>query len=423
MRNLRHIIPFLVALFCLAFPNISRAQEANWPWLLDGENFTITGGSANSFFPSIASNGQIYFVVWHQQTDSGFCIYGARVTKGGDLLDPDGIPICSGKNDQMYPSVAWDGVNFLVVWQDRRSGTQWDIYGARVNPEANREEAVLDPDGIPVAVGKSSYDQVSPTLSFDGENYLVVWQGKKNSKARNIYFSMVSKEGKIIKKPALLSPFSKDQAFPSVSFNGEFYLVVWQEKRSNQFWGIVGAIVSPSGEIANNGEEIQISPAVGQKIQWDRWKPEVSWNGEFYLIIWTSQREKDQWSVEGRRFQPYSTEDMDSEDLVLQRDSTSNVFPAILWDDQKKQYLLLWEDDAAGESIIEGASLQMQYDPFVKNDPVPISTSDARNASIPRVSSIGDKILIIWGEVGPEGNWQVYGQRLKRVPDLPVGPR
>lgn len=428
MKTFKQIIPFLMVLLCLAAPNTFWAQDANWPWVFDGENFAITYSSQNSFSPSIASNDQIYFVVWHQKTGSIFNIYGARITKQGNLLDPGGIPICTVNSDQMYPSVAWDGVNFFVVWQDMRSGTEWDIYGARVDPEASAEEAVLDPSGIPIGVGKPSYDQMSPTLSFDGDNYLVVWQGKKNSKIWNICLSVVSKNGELINQnPIPLSPFSKNQVFPAVSFNGDSYFVVWQEGTSSQFWGIVGAIVFPIGEITDPekihirdmlqiSDKIQISPAVGEKVQWDRWRPEVSWNGRTHLITWISQRSKGQWSIESKRFDPIFWI-LDTVDLVLENDSTSNVFPAILWDDQEKEYLLFWEDDLAGS--IYGASLQAQSQPFVVSDAVPISAPDANNPSMPGASRIEDEILIIWEGIGPGGNWQVYGQLLKRQVETP----
>jgi dipeptidyl aminopeptidase/acylaminoacyl peptidase len=423
MRNLRHIIPFLVTLFCFAFPNTFWAQEANWPWVSDGQNFAITSNLENSFYPSIASNDQIYFVAWYQKTDSGFDIYGARITKDGKVIDEVPIPICTAADDQMFPSVAWGGENFLVVWQDRRSGTRWDVYGARVNPEANRgegEEPVLDPDGIPIAVGKSSYDKVSPALSFDGENFLVVWRGKKSSKIWNIYFNLVSsKDGKpIYEKPIALNPSSKNQqASPAVSFNGDSYIIVWQERRSNQFWAIVGAKVFPTGELLSP-EEIEISPAAGQEAVWDRWKPEITWNGRIHLILWTSQREKDGWSIEGKRLEPYFW-NMDSEDLVLESGNTGKAFPAAVWDDGLQQFLLLWEDDAAGESTIYGASLQTGSKPFVESNPKQISASDANSPAIPMVSKSGDGILAIWEEIGPGGNWQIFGRRLKRRVEPP----
>ena len=38
--------------------------------------------------------------------------------------------ISTAANVSSRPAVAFDGTNFLVVWQDLRSGTSTDIYGA-----------------------------------------------------------------------------------------------------------------------------------------------------------------------------------------------------------------------------------------------------------------------------------------------------
>ena len=39
------------------------------------------------------------------------------------MLDPAGIAISTAANNQTVPSVAFDGTNYLVAWQDSRSGT------------------------------------------------------------------------------------------------------------------------------------------------------------------------------------------------------------------------------------------------------------------------------------------------------------
>ena len=74
-------------------------------------------------------------------------IYAARIDHAlGKSLDPAGIRVCAAADFQERPAVAFDGTNFLVVWQDFRNGRDYDIYAARVSPQGR----VLDPDGFPV---------------------------------------------------------------------------------------------------------------------------------------------------------------------------------------------------------------------------------------------------------------------------------
>ena len=55
------------------------------------------------------------------------------------------------------PSVAWDGANYLVVWQDNR-GNGLDIYGVRVSGTGT----VLDPSGV--AISTAAGNQRNPAL-------------------------------------------------------------------------------------------------------------------------------------------------------------------------------------------------------------------------------------------------------------------
>jgi hypothetical protein len=133
----------------------------------------VVSTSANAG-PSSGSASGNYLVVWAEERGRSTDIYGARVSAEGNVLDRRGIPISTAKHDQAHPSVAFDGTDYLVVWTDDRSKVgdsfeRSDVYGARVT-EAG---VVLDRAGIPISTARSY--QGGPIVAFDGSNFLVVW--------------------------------------------------------------------------------------------------------------------------------------------------------------------------------------------------------------------------------------------------------
>jgi hypothetical protein len=412
---------FIVLTFFLSFfiPT-SWAQQDKWPWTFEGGNLQITQNSGDNFSPAIASacqnNSCLYFVVWSRKTSSGFDIYGARITQDGKVFqeDQDGIPICTAPNDQMFPSVTSGGENFFVVWQDMRSGRRWDIYGAMVTNDGT----VLGPNnGFSIATGR--YDQVSPALSFDGENYLVVWQGRVNLKLRNIYFTRVSTGGDIVDGPTRLAPSPKDQASPAVAFNGENYFVVWQDFRSGNFWDIYAARVAPSGEVLDT-KGIPISPIVQSGSGgWDKWSPALSWDGNLFLVIWMASKEQNKWYLEGKRVDRRGIPDIYEASIPLsnEADTPNKAYPAILWDGN--DYLLVWEEEPEGEPKVFGASILQNHKPFEVSETVQISSPDVQQSSYPGISRIGNEALIVWQGKGDDNHWYIYGQRLKRDLEIP----
>jgi len=81
--------------------------------------------------------------------------------------------VSSAVYDQTKPSVAFDGTNFLVTWQDTRdipTDTSSNIYACRATPSLQ----VLDSAGILVA-GTREEDYV-PAVCWGGSDYLVAWQ-------------------------------------------------------------------------------------------------------------------------------------------------------------------------------------------------------------------------------------------------------
>jgi hypothetical protein len=147
--------------------------------------------------PAAAFGKTVYLVAWcdgTRQADKPTAdIYCARIEAGtGKVLDPKGIAVCSAPDLQEWPAVAFDGTNFLVVWQDLRNGKDYDIYAARVSEGGK----VLEPDGFPVA--KRSGNQARPAVGFANGNYLVVWMDARDYPVYGLYGTRVSTDGKVL---------------------------------------------------------------------------------------------------------------------------------------------------------------------------------------------------------------------------------
>jgi len=163
---------------------------------------------------------------------------------------PPGLPsfvISSAADQQLCPAVGYDGTNYMVAWSDCRNGNACGIYGSRVDQSGQ----VLDPSGLLIA-DSQTHDKETPRLAFDGTNFLVVYDtsvlyaGKTRKK---VYGVRISKSGAVLDStPIGLSLTGQTAQDPAVAFNGSSYLVVWRDYRNGSDYDIYGARVSPAGQ-------------------------------------------------------------------------------------------------------------------------------------------------------------------------------
>jgi hypothetical protein len=222
----------------------------------------------------VAFNGTHYLVVWedyrrHADGIEVTDLYGARVTRTGALLEPEGFRISSAPSRQGAPSVAFDGTNFLVAWEDMRSMQRYDVYGARVSPDGT----VLDPDGIPIATAVNG--QNNPIVSSDGSGFLVAWQHMLPSAddaippSHDIYAARVDSTGVVLDPQGIpVSSSAGPQTRPSVAFDGTNYLVAWEDKRAGNLdvyatrVSRLGVVLDVTGIPVTTGPEREGAPSV-----------------------------------------------------------------------------------------------------------------------------------------------------------------
>lgn len=260
--------------------------------VLDPSGFVISKSSGYQMHPAVAFGKGTYLVVWDdtRSSSNGRDIYSARVSPSGAVQDKSGIPIVKLKEEQSFPAVAFDGLNFMVAWHDGRNGTL-TIYVARISPAGT----LLDPAGVQVSAGKAGH--YYPSLAFDGKNYLVVWQhGSAWGSITDIHGARVSPGAKVLDKiPLVISAASKQQTYPAVAFDGTVHLVAWSDKRGGTDYEIYGARVSPAGKVLD-GAGIAIAKAKGNQYQ-----PAVAASKAGFLVAWQDYRGGTDYDIFGAR--------------------------------------------------------------------------------------------------------------------------
>jgi len=174
----------------LDFESDIYAQLINCDGKAYGNEFKISDANNTQYYPGVAYDGenQKFLVVWGDTRDDSGNIYGQFVNLDG-TLSGNNFVISNADGYQFYPSMAFDNVNqrFLVVWQDYRSGTNYDIYGQMVNTDGSLY-------GSNFAISQETNYQSSPSVAYDSVNqrFLVVWQDYRSGTNYDIYGQMVN---------------------------------------------------------------------------------------------------------------------------------------------------------------------------------------------------------------------------------------
>ena len=167
--------------------------------------------------------------------------------------------------DQLYPSVAFDGENFLVVWQEMRADSQNEILGKRVDLSGN----FIDQE--PILISPPEDNALKPAVSFGSENYLVIW---KDSTDAMINGAMVSKSGAVVnndiaifKIDPILTLQNSSVTSDGINFMTAIFLTpyIWYNRISQS------GIVIDTGKVYCCGESRD---------------PQVFFGDTCYLVVW-----------------------------------------------------------------------------------------------------------------------------------------
>jgi hypothetical protein len=205
-------------------------QLVNGDGTMAGVNFPITVENDWQRGPRAVYNPATdqYLVIWEDQTDDLNDIEGQLVNADG-ALQGSKLVISAAKNDQSNPELAYNAADnqFLVVFDDDRLVEyDLDIYGVLLN--ANGTIAKGD---FPIASAAES--QLLPVVAYNSRDnqYLVVWWDKRSGVNAEVYARVVNADGSLDGSDFVVASPGADWVTPDVAYDHlkNQYLFVWEE--------------------------------------------------------------------------------------------------------------------------------------------------------------------------------------------------
>ncbi|MGA1868622.1 MAG: hypothetical protein ACMUJM_08730 [bacterium] len=317
--------------------------------------------------PVIEWNGINYFIVWQDKRNgNSFDLFGARVSKMGILLD--GPATASGKvisiaiGDQINPQVKWNKKDaYFIVWEDYRSGEP-DVFGIRISIE--NQIITNEFGGIPICTQPGR--QIKPVVSFNGSFFLVLWENQLSSSAYSIHGKAIDNEAEFTINPDNISP-----RHPSLDSNGENFIVVWDGINNQGSSNIYATFLDNNGQIINNSITISSHPSYIQT------NPTVKWTGSYYTIFFNDERKKifaSRISADGLLLDMPPESGAISLDFVL--NTGTDKAPALSFNNEGSIFLA-WEEHTSSDIDLYGQIIIFSNPPILSftNEPEFIDTA------------------------------------------------
>ena len=267
---------------------LTDAGDAAGSWSPGGDQ--VTDVPSDQVEPASVSDGKTgIIVVWKDNRNSQFDVYAQRLLGDATIASgwgTDGQPVCVAGGAQERPVAVSDGAGGAIVcWEDRRTGTDFDIYAVRITASGSLAPGWIE-DGIPIctAVGNQS----TPVMTSDGRGgAFIAWSDSRANPSR-IYMQHVTAGGVTLLSangiPA--TNFIAQQVEPAIAADGVGgVFVVWTDSRLDS-GDIYGQHVNTNGSrtwtlaghALTNAAGKQSLPAI------------VSSGASTVILVWEDQR-------------------------------------------------------------------------------------------------------------------------------------
>lgn len=289
----------------------------------------ITNTAGTPAWPSLQWTGSNYGVCWHEDLDEDADAFFARLSASGELLG-EIVPLKEGPGDDYWPSIAWTGEMFGMLWNKEE-----EVYFTLLSSDG---EVISEEEQISFTPRDVSS---SPQLTWTGSEFGGVWVDWDGG-AYQVYFQRISAAGVALGREIMVSDHSEPSNYPTVVWTGDEYGVAWSDQ-----YAIYFARVSPEGD--------PIGPARRVTEQWEQvYSPELAWTPGGFGLVWTELSGTPSDDLSSFMFARLTeTGEIDVEDVLIARDEILGIaVPTISMVTSDSHLAFAWHGPADGNNEI-----------------------------------------------------------------------
>jgi len=249
--------------------------------------------------------GDRYGIAWYDRRTGDYEVYFNQVAPDGTKLGPD-VQLTFEYGFSIYPQIAFNGVEYVVVWQDERYG-EFAVFAQRIGLDGQlvgdnelltdefsaaeapavavgnktigvaygfggaelREikfrlfDTTLQPIGLTIDLTAGGTG-VFPTMRWNEDRYVVAWHDPDNE-PHAIYGAAITEDGKIATPAKRLTDSPKNSRYPSLLPLGDRVMMLYADNRDqNQGYEIYARMLDAS--LAPLSPETRITQAPGDSV-------------------------------------------------------------------------------------------------------------------------------------------------------------
>lgn len=249
--------------------------------------------------PHLVPDGSGGAVVTWEDSRSGndYDIYAQRIdSSGAARWRTAGVAICTAIGLQRSPQLAADDSGFIVTWYDRRNGKNYDIYAQRIDPEGRIR---WTSDGVALCTAEA--DQYDPIPVSDGQGgAIIIWQDRRSGNDYDIYAQHIDASGSIKwnSSGVAVCTVKEDQENPRVVPDGRGgAIITWQDRRSGSHYDIYAQRIDANGAVQWTANGLEICT-----VEYDQRTPQmVSDTRGGAVITWQDKRNGSDYDIYAQR--------------------------------------------------------------------------------------------------------------------------